>query len=55
MNFGALGVTGFNLAVTPPAFLFATRINEALNVKFEDNSSANSTQLARISISYFTE
>lgn len=53
---GSSGVTGANLAVTPPAFLFATAINEALNVRIEGgNSTAASTTLARVSFSYFTE
>lgn len=52
---GSSGVTGFNMAVTPPAYLFATRLNEALNVRIEEGSTVTSTTLARISISYFTE
>ena len=53
---GSSGVTGANLAVTPPAFLFGTAVNEALNVRIEGgNSTAASTTLARISFSYFTE
>lgn len=53
---GSSGVTGFTLAVTPPAFLFKTRASEALNVRIEDPSTAaNSTTVARVSFSYFTE
>ena len=52
---GSSGVTGFNMAVTPPAYLFATRINEALNVRLEEQSTVTSTTLARVSFSYFTE
>ena len=43
------GVTGANLAVTPPGFLFKTAAGEALGF------SASSTGLYRVSISYFTE
>ena len=53
---GSSGVTGFNMAVTPPAFLFQTRASEALNVRIEEGSTAsNSTTLARVSLSYFAE
>lgn len=52
---GSSGVTGFNMAVTPPAFLFKTRASEALNVRIEEQSSVTSTTLARVSFSYFTE
>lgn len=52
---GSSGVTGFNMAVTPPAFLFKTRASEALNVRIEEASSAASTTVARLSYSYFTE
>ena len=46
---GSSGVTGANLAVSPPAFLFKTVASEALGF------TAVSTGLYRISISYFTE
>jgi hypothetical protein len=53
---GSSGVSGFNYAVTPPAFLFKTAVNEALNVRIENPSTAsNSTTVARFSYSYFTE
>lgn len=53
---GSSGVTGANLAVTPPAYLFATAVNEALNVRIEGgNSTVTSTTLARVSFSYFSE
>jgi hypothetical protein len=53
---GSSGITGANLAVTPPAYLFATALNEALNVRIEGgNSTAASTTLARISFSYISE
>jgi hypothetical protein len=43
------GVTGANLAVTPPGFLFKTAAGEALGFL------ASSTGVYRVSISYFTE
>jgi hypothetical protein len=52
---GSSGMSGFNVAVSPPAFLFKTRASEALNIRLEQASSAASTTLARVSISYFTE
>lgn len=53
---GSSGVTGANLAVTPPAFLFATASANALNVRIEGgNSTVTSTTLARVSFSYFSE
>ncbi len=57
VNFGSgsSGVTGANLAVAPPGFIFAGIANNALNVKVEGGSSAASTVIVRVSISYFTE
>ena len=52
---GSSGITGANLAASPPSWIFHTEVGEALTVRFEDNSSAASTQIARVSISYFTE
>jgi hypothetical protein len=53
---GSSGITGFALAVTPPAFLFRTAVNEPLRVRIEEQSTAaNSTTLARISLSWFAE
>lgn len=52
---GSSGVTGNNMAVTPPAFLFATATANALNCRIEEQSSATSTTLARVSISYVSE
>lgn len=46
---GSSGITGANLAVSPPAWLFATDASEALNF------SASSTGLYRVSISYWQE
>lgn len=46
---GSSGVSGANLAVTPPAYLFKTATGEALGF------SATSSGLYRVSISYFTE
>lgn len=57
VNFGSgsSGMTGANLAVTPPAFLFATAVNEPLTIRVEGGSSATSTVVVRVSISYITE
>lgn len=52
---GSSGVTGANLAVSPPAYLFATEAAAALNVVIENGSSAGSTVIARLSISYLSE
>lgn len=53
---GSSGMTGANLAVTPPAYFFAGQVNAALNVRIEGgNSTAASTTVARISFSYITE
>ena len=53
---GSSGITGANLAVSPPAYLFATAAANALNVRIEGgNSTAASTTLARVSFSYFSE
>ncbi len=46
---GSSGVSGANVAVTPPAYLFKTAAGEALGF------SASSTGHYRVSISYFTE
>lgn len=51
---GSSGITGANLAIAPPAWLFHTEVNEALRVRFEDGSSAASTQVVRVSIAYIT-
>ena len=57
VNFGSgsSGMTGANLAVTPPAFIFATAVNEPLTIRVEGGSSATSTVVVRVSISYITE
>jgi hypothetical protein len=53
---GSSGVTGFNYAVTPPAYLFKTDAGEALNIRIDEQSTAAaSTTVARISVSWFTE
>ena len=53
---GSSGITGANLAVTPPAWLFASQANAALNVRIEGgNSTAASTTVARVSFSYVSE
>lgn len=57
VNFGSgsSGVTGANLALSPPAWLFHTDAGNALNVRIEGGSSATSTVVARISLSWFSE
>lgn len=53
---GSSGLTGANLAISPPAFLFASQANAALNVRIEGgNSTVTSTTVARVSISYTSE
>lgn len=49
---GSSGVTGANLAIAPPAWIFQTNAGEALNVRFE---SASTGQLTRIALSWFVE
>lgn len=49
---GSSGVTGANLSVSPPGWLFQSAANEALRCRIENVS----TQvLARVSFSYFSE
>jgi hypothetical protein len=57
VNFGSgsSGITGANLALSPPAWLFATDAANALNVRVEGGSSAASTVLVRVSFSWFSE
>lgn len=57
VNFGSgsSGVTGANLVVNPPAFLFGGVSANALNVKVEGGSSVTSTTIVRVSISWFDE
>lgn len=52
---GSSGMSGANLAMSPPAWLFHTDVANALNVRIEGGSSVTSTVIARISISYFSE
>lgn len=49
---GSSGVSGANLAIAPPGFLFETATANALNAVIESGSTGQS---ARLSISYFTE
>lgn len=57
VNFGSgsSGITGANLALSPPAWLFNTDVANALRVRIEGGSSAASTVIARISLSWFGE
>lgn len=57
VNFGSgsSGITGANLALPPPGFIFAGISQNALNVKIEGGSSVTSTVVARISIAWFDE
>jgi hypothetical protein len=52
---GSSGMTGANLAVGAPAYIFRTDAANALNVRIEGGSSITSTVVARISFGYFTE
>lgn len=52
---GSSGVTGAIPTVSPPAYLFKTEAGAALNVVIEDPSTAASTTIVRISVSYFSE
>lgn len=54
VNFGSgsSGVTGANLTISPPGFLFATANQSALNCRIEN---ASTQVLVRVSLSYFTE
>jgi hypothetical protein len=52
---GSSGMTGANLAVAPPGFIFAGVSQNALNVKIEGGSSAASTVIARVSVAWFDE
>ena len=58
VNFGSgsSGITGANLAVTAPDWLFGTDQQNALNVRVEGGgSSVTSTVVVRISLKWFTE
>lgn len=52
---GSSGMTGANLALTPPGYIFAGIAANALNVKIEGGSSATSTVIARVSVAWFDE
>lgn len=52
---GSSGITGANMAVTPPGWIFHTDVANALRVRIEGGSSAASTVIARVSISWFSE
>lgn len=49
---GSSGVTGANLAVTPPGFIFETVAGNALNCRVESGSTG---QITRIGLSWFSE
>ena len=57
VNFGSgsSGITGANLAVSPPGYLFETAANSSLTFRVAGNSSAASTTLVRVSVGWFTE
>jgi hypothetical protein len=57
VNFGSgsSGITGANLALSPPGFIFAGITANALNVKVEGGSSVTSTVVVRLAISWFDE
>jgi hypothetical protein len=52
---GSSGMTGANLALSPPSWIFHTDAANALNVRIEGGSSAASTVIVRISIGWFSE
>jgi hypothetical protein len=52
---GSSGMTGANMVLSPPAWIFATDVSNALRVSIEGGSSGNSTVIARVSIAYFSE
>ena len=57
VNFGSgsSGITGANLAVGSPAWLFNTDAANALNCRIEGGSSVTATVVARVSLSWFSE
>ena len=57
VNFGSgsSGITGANLAVSPPAYLFETAANTSLTFRVAGNSTAAATTVLRVSISWFAE
>jgi hypothetical protein len=57
INFGSgsSGITGANMAMAPPGFIFAGVSQNALNVKIEGGSSVTSTVIARVSVAWFDE
>lgn len=57
VNFGSgsSGITGANLALPPPGFIFAGISQNALNVRVEGGSSVTSTVVVRIALSWFDE
>jgi sulfur carrier protein ThiS len=56
VNFGSgsSGVTGANLAVGAPSWLFNTDAANALNCRIEGGSSVTATVVARVSITWFS-
>jgi sulfur carrier protein ThiS len=57
VNFGSgsSGITGANLAVGAPSWLFNTDAANALQCRIEGGSSVTATVVARVSISWFSE
>ena len=51
---GSSGMTGANMAVGIPAWLFQTDVANALNVRIEGGSSVTATCVARISLGHFS-
>lgn len=50
---GSSGITGANLAVTPPAFLFESVTADAIKIKIENGASTQT--IARVSLAWFSE
>lgn len=57
VNFGSgsSGITGANMALTPPGFIFGGVTANALNIKIEGGSSVTATCVARVSLGWFDE
>ena len=57
VNFGSgsSGITGANMALSGPDFIFETLAADALAVRIEGGSSVTATVVARVSVSWFTE
>lgn len=57
VNFGSgsSGITGANMSVNAPDWIFQTDVANALNLRIEGGSSITATVVARVSIKWFSE